>query len=157
MDVVILPVMNVDGYYYCRKHSSVRNILLWDRELQVTIFITQCEGIQDRPGLLDFGFYAVASGFQVLTCEQALRGAFSRGGKRKESLQIRLSKLNSTSNAPVAPRQLSCPISANQREAETSANVKKKTGNDVIANVISANQHFASTFSMQIDIQIPET
>ena len=84
----------------------------------------------------------------------------------KESLQIRLSKLNSTSNAPVAPRQLSCPISANQREAETSANVKKKKktyrktrakGNDVIANVISANQHFASTFSMQIDIQIPET
>ena len=28
MDVVILPVMNVDGYYYSRKHSSVRNILL---------------------------------------------------------------------------------------------------------------------------------
>ena len=66
----------------------------------------------------------------------------------------------------MAPLKLSCPISANQREAETSANVnnKKKTyrktrakGNDVIANVISANQHFASTFSMQIDIQIPET
>ena len=81
-------------------------------------------------------------------------------------MQIRLSKLNSTSNAPVAPRQLSCPISANQREAETSANVKKKEkkktyrktrakGNDVIANVISANQHFASTFSYIF--HIPET
>ena len=82
-------------------------------------------------------------------------------------MQIRLSKLNSTSNAPVAPRQLSCPISANQREAETSANVKKKKkkkktyrktrakGNDVIANVISANQHFASTFSYIF--HIPET
>ena len=39
----------------------------------------------------------------------------------------------------------------NQREAETSANVNKywKTrakGNDVITNVISANQYFASTF-----------
>ena len=44
------------------------------------------------------------------------------------------------------------PISA---KAETSANVNKhwKTrgkGNDVITNVISANRHFASTFSMQI-------
>ena len=63
--------------------------------------------------------------------------------------------LNSTSNSPVAPLRLSCQISANQREAETSANVNKhwKTrakGNDVITNVISANQHFASTFSMQI-------
>ena len=43
----------------------------------------------------------------------------------------------------------------NQHEAETSANVNKhwKTrskNNDVITNVISANQHFASTFSMQI-------
>ena len=85
-----------------------------------------------------------------------LSGALWRlGGKRKESLQLRLWNLNSTSNSPVAPRRLSCQISANQREAETSANVNKhwKTrakGNDVITNVISANQHFASTFSMQI-------
>ena len=76
-------------------------------------------------------------------------------GKGKESLQLRLWKLNSTSNSPVAGRRLSCKISANQRKAETSANVNKhwKTrakGNDVISNVISANQHFAPTFSMQI-------
>ena len=78
-----------------------------------------------------------------------------RGGKRKENLQLRLWNLNSTSNSPVAPRRLSCQISANQREAETSANVNKhwKTrakGNDIITNVISANQHFASNFSKQI-------
>ena len=76
-----------------------------------------------------------------------------RGGK--ESLQLRLWNLNSTSNSPVAPRRLSFQIFANQREAKTSANVNKhwKTrakGNDVITNAISANQHFASTFSMQI-------
>ena len=64
-------------------------------------------------------------------------------------------EFESTSNSPVAPRRLSCQISANQREAETSANVNKHRkssakGNDVITNVISANQHFASTFSMQI-------
>ena len=63
--------------------------------------------------------------------------------------------LNSTSNSPVVPRRLSCQIFDNQHEAETSANVNKhwKTrakGNVVITNVISANQHFASTFSMQI-------
>ena len=39
--------------------------------------------------------------------------------------------------------------------AETNANVNKRwkrraKGNDVFTNVISANQHFASTFSMQI-------
>ena len=56
---------------------------------------------------------------------------------------------------PWAPRRLSCQISANQGEAETSASVNKHwkaraKGNDVITNVISANRHFASTFSMQI-------
>ena len=50
---------------------------------------------------------------------------------------------------------MSCQISANQREAETSANVNKHwkpraKGNNVITNVNFANQHFASTFSLQI-------
>ena len=76
-------------------------------------------------------------------------------GKSKESSQLSLWNLNSTSNFPVTPRRLSCQISANKREAETSANVHKHSktsakGNDVITNVISANQHFASNFSMQI-------
>ena len=76
------------------------------------------------------------------------------GKEMKEGLQLRL--LNSTSISPVAPgRLLSCQITAEQREAETSANVNKhwKTrskSNDVISNVISAKQHFDFTFSMQI-------
>ena len=50
-----------------------------------------------------------------------LSGAlWRRGGKEGV-----LAKLNSASNSPVAPRQLSCQISANQREARTSANVNK--------------------------------
>ena len=68
------------------------------------------------------------------------------GGEKKESLQLvsSLWNLNSTSNFPVASRRLSYQISANWRESETSANVKKhwKTrakGNDVIF----ANHHFA--------------
>ena len=49
----------------------------------------------------------------------------------------------------------SCQISANQHEAETIANVNKHwkkhaKGSGIISNVISVNQHFASTFSMQI-------
>ena len=68
---------------------------------------------------------------------------------------------HSTSNSPVAPRRLSCQISANQHEGETSANVNEhwKTrakGNDVITNVISANQRFRIDFC-DTDIQIPET
>ena len=56
---------------------------------------------------------------------------------------------------PVARRRLSCQISTNQREAETSANInkhwkKRAKVNDVTTNVISANQHFPSTFSMPI-------
>ena len=48
-----------------------------------------------------------------------------RGGKRKESLQLRLWNLNSTSNSPVAPRRLSCQIPATQCEAEMSVNANK--------------------------------
>ena len=50
------------------------------------ICTTQCEGIQDSPGLLDFGFHAVASGFQVLPCEQALRGALAAGREKEGEL-----------------------------------------------------------------------
>ena len=79
-----------------------------------------------------------------------------RGGERKESLQLRLWTLNSISISLVASCRLSCQIPADQREAEMIANVDKhcKTrvkGNDVITKVrVFANQHFASTFSMQI-------
>ena len=92
---------------------------------------------------------------RFLAWEQALPGALPAGRERKESLQLRFRNLNSTSNYPVALRRLCCQISANQREAETSANVNKHRKssakcNDVITNVISANQHLASTFAMQI-------
>ena len=79
------------------------------------------------------------------TCEKALWGALAAGRENEGELV-----------APrVAPRRLCCQISANRREAERSANVSKHwkarvNGNDVITNVISANQHVASTFSMQI-------
>ena len=85
-------------------------------------------------------------------CEQALRGALAAGREKEGELaRLRLWNLNSTSNC----RRLSCQIFANQREAETSANVNKhcKTrckGKDVVSNVTFASQHFASTFSMQI-------
>ena len=73
----------------------------------------------------------------------------------KACLQLRLWYMNSTSNSPAAPCQLSCQISTNKRKGETSVNVKKHSktpakGNEVLTNVISVNQHFASTFSMEI-------
>ena len=82
-----------------------------------------------------------------LTCKQALRSARTAGREKEGELAttVRLWNLNSTSNSPGAPHRLSCQISANHREAETSAK-----GNDVISYVISCNHHFASTFSRQI-------
>ena len=82
-------------------------------------------------------------------------GALAAGRKSKESLQLHLWNLNSTSSFPVAPHQLSCQISANEHEAVKSTHVNKHCkkhakGNDIITNVISANKHFASTFLMQI-------
>ena len=60
-----------------------------------------------------------------VSCEQVLPGALAAGRERKENFQLRLWNLNSISNSPVARRRLSCQISANQPEAETSANVNK--------------------------------
>ena len=105
---------------------------------------------------LKFPSFCVTRHLHGSYCEQALRGALW-GGERKESSQLRLWNLNSTSNSPVAARWLSCQIFANQREAETNAIVNKhwKTrakGNGVITNVISANQYFASTYSFSRDV-----
>ena len=73
-----------------------------------------------------------------------------RGWKRKEILHLCLWNLNSTSNSPVASRRLSCQISLNQHEVETSTNVNKywktHTKDNDVTNVIFANQHFSSTF-----------
>ena len=78
-----------------------------------------------------------------------------REGKEEELATTSLEViLNFTSNSPVVPHQLSCQISVNYHETETSANVNKhwKTGakgNDVITDFISANLHFASTFNFR--------
>ena len=45
-----------------------------------------------------------------------------QGRKRRESLKLRLWNLNSTSNSPVAPHQLSNQISVNQCKAENNEN-----------------------------------
>ena len=64
--------------------------------------------------------------------------------------------LNSTSNSPVALHWLSCQISANQREAATKrmqTNIEKHVPSVIMSlliNVISSNQHFTSTFLMQV-------
>ena len=58
-----------------------------------------------------------------LSCKQALWGALAKGQEKEgdlTALQLCLWDLNSSSNSPVAPRRLSCQISANQREAEMS-------------------------------------
>ena len=54
-------------------------------------------------------------------------GNLAEGREIKEELATTSLELilNSTSNSPVVPRRLSCQLSHNQHEAETSANVNK--------------------------------
>ena len=71
--------------------------------------------------------------FMGLTCEQALRGALA--ARRKKEGELTTASL--------------------RKRARIQTNIEKHVkarakGNDVIANFIYANQHFASTFSMQI-------
>ena len=91
--------------------------------------------------------------FEAMQC---LCSVFCRGSLQASSLWRSgyTSRVNGIWISPPiplwAPSQLSCQISANQCDAEMSANVNKhlKTrakGNYVITNVISTNQHFALT------------
>ena len=65
--------------------------------------------------------------YQLLACEQALGVLWQHGGKKKDSeLATTSLEFEFHSNSPVAPHGLSCQISANQREAEMSANINNK-------------------------------
>ena len=80
-----------------------------------------------------------------------------RGERRKESLQLCLWNLNSTSNSPVAFCRLGCQTSANQCEVETSMNVNKhwKTcakGNDVIMQISISHRLFWCRHSNSRDL-----
>ena len=81
-----------------------------------------------------------------------------QGGKGKESLQLRPWNLNSISSSPVAPCRLSCQISANQGETETSANVNKHVARVVTSLLMSSqpisisHRLFRSRYSNSRDV-----
>ena len=87
------------------------------------------------------------------------RVLWRQGGKRKESLQLRLWNLNPSFNSPVDHCRLSCQISAYSakgKRAQMKTNIEKcAKGNDVITNVITANQHFR--YSNSGDVVISST
>ena len=100
-------------------------------------------------------FWSVGELSKILPCEQTLRGALAAGREKEQELELRVLEFEFHLKFPCTSPLSELSISANQREAETSANVNKllKTrakGNDVITNVFSTNQHFASTFSMHV-------
>ena len=104
---------------------TIHHIIVKERCLKLLVPVLQkAHMYYAYQSLQAFGMGRLAWGGEgeevAWACEQALRGALAAGGKRKESLQLRLWNLNSTSNSPVASCQLSCQISANQREAERS-------------------------------------
>ena len=71
-------------------------------------------------------------GLIKLACEQALWGALAAGWEKEGELTTTSLEFHSISNSPVAPPRLSCQISANQHEAETSVNVKKNIEKHVL-------------------------
>ena len=89
-----------------------------------------------------------------LACELTLRDALTAGGKRKENLQLHVSGIWIPNPIPLwLPSTEQSDFRQSARRTRSDVNKHWKTrakGNDVITSVISANQHFASTFPMQI-------
>ena len=74
--------------------------------------------------IIMFVLFSVCFPLVGVACEQTLKGR-----KRKESLQTHLWNLNFSSNCPVAPRQLSCQISANSRQSRNECKCKQTLKN----------------------------
>ena len=90
-----------------------------------------------------------------VACEQALLGTLVAEQGKEGELETTSLEFELHLKFPCGSPSTEQSDFANQCKAETSINVNKhrKThakGNDNITNVISANQHFSSTFSMQI-------
>ena len=96
-----------------------------------------------------------------LACEQALRGVLAARREKEGELSTTSLEFEFHLQFPCGSpsTELSdfpqSALSGNERECKQTKKTRAK-GNDVISYVISANQHFASTFSMQI-LNIPET
>ena len=108
------------------QHRSLRAIFCPSCRVRFCYFIQfNCDvALRHRLMINVVSVYSRFYTYGELPCEQALLGALAAGRKkRQESLQLRLWNLNAASNSPVAPPRMSCQICANQREAETSANV----------------------------------
>ena len=90
-----------------------------------------------------------------LTCEEALQGVWERGWEKEGELATTSVEFEFHLQFPCGSpsTELSdfpqSALSGNERECKQTKKTRAK-GNDVISYVISANEHFASTFSMQI-------
>ena len=73
-----------------------------------------------------------------------------RGEKRNESLQLRLWNLNSRPKFPNGSPSTELSDFCKSAQSGNKCEKKHVKGNDIISNVISANQHFALTFSMHV-------
>ena len=127
------------------------HVLLLVQANQIVLLVLHRLAILSWNSIVSAAKYLFMQDYPASKLSRALWWRGRKTTSRTTSLQLLLWNLNSTSNSPVAPRQISCQISANQRKAEMSGSVKKhwKThtkGNDIITNVISTNQHFSLLF-----------
>ena len=100
------------------RHSSWK--IKWITTFHLDSF-TKC-GLRGGDNM--FVLFSVCFPLVGVACEQTLKGR-----KMKESLQTHLWNLNSSSNSPVAPRQLSCQISANLRRSGNERKCKQTLKN----------------------------
>ena len=92
---------------------------------------------------------------QLLACEQALRVAVAVGWENEEELATMSQefefRLQFPCGSPSTELSDFCQSARSGNEHECKQTLKTcAKGNDVITNVISANQHFASAFLMWI-------
>ena len=81
-----------------------------------------------------------------LACEEALRGALAAGGKRNESLEFELHLQFPCGSPSTELSDFRQSVrSGKEREIVNNNWKTRANGNDVITNVVSAGQHFAST------------
>ena len=127
------------------------HVLLLVQANQIVLLVLHRLAILSWNSIVSAAKYLFMQDYPASKLSRALWWRGRKTTSRTTSLQLLLWNLNSTSNSPVAPCQISCQISTNQRKAEMSGSVKKhwKThtkGNDIITNVISTNQHFSWLF-----------
>ena len=119
--MVVTKVSSCQGYLPFTWHNQAFQL---ENQVDHNIPFGKLQQMWVGGGDTMFVLFSVCFPLVGVACEQTLKGR-----KRKESLQTHLWNLNFSSNCPVAPRQLSCQISANSRQSRNECKCKQTLKN----------------------------